>query len=136
MKKVHVVPDNNDRDSFCNSLSTRFEVYKHKFVPSLPDKDQVLFIFDDIEVKDVCCPVIRIGAVVDSKHFKVYDSYHNFAVAVSAEKREPNNYDYVVYPTFDVTKYNLSTPVKNKFGFIGDIEDQSGGLVIYELAKK
>ncbi len=74
----------------------------------------------------------------DSKYdYRIFESYAWLNHALGKERKDPQNYWFVVPNYFDVTQFPLSlTPERKKIGFLGRIGNTKGCHIIKEVARR
>jgi GR25 family glycosyltransferase involved in LPS biosynthesis len=70
-------------------------------------------------------------------NFKIFESYSWLSKTAATEKKDPNNYWFVIPHFFDTNKFKLSlTPKPIRIGYLGRLTNLKGCGVIVEIAKK
>jgi glycosyltransferase involved in cell wall biosynthesis len=70
-------------------------------------------------------------------NFRVFESYAWLSHTLGREKKDPNNYWFVIPNYFDTAEFKLSlTPKPKRIGFLGRISDTKGCRTIMEIARR
>lgn len=78
-----------------------------------------------------------IGYVGSCKDFRIFESYSWMSRTLGVEKKQPQNYWFVIPHAFNIDEYTLSlTPSSTKIGFLGRIDSVKGCGIIVEIAKR
>jgi len=70
-------------------------------------------------------------------NYRIFESYAWLSSTLGRQDKMPSNYWFVVPNYFDTSEFKLSlTPLKNRIGFLGRINDLKGCRIIMEIARK
>jgi glycosyltransferase involved in cell wall biosynthesis len=90
-----------------------------------------------IDLPNIAVVEFGIGYNGSCKNYRIFESYSWLSKTLGDEKKDPNNYWFVIPHGFDSSAFPLSKnpPVRNRIGFLGRITSTKGCYVIAEVAK-
>ncbi|NBO71728.1 glycosyltransferase family 1 protein, partial [bacterium] len=92
---------------------------------------------DALDKLDCIVVEIGIGYIGSRLNYRIFESYGWMASVLSEEKKQPNNYWFVIPHAFNSKEFVLSLkPNPKKVGYLGRITDLKGCRIIMEIARK
>jgi len=90
-------------------------------------------------IKDIDAVKIETGIGYSGSYlnFRIFESYSWLSSTLGEEKKDPNNYWFVVPISYNIPDFHLSlNPTPLRIGFLGRIVSSKGCGIIIEIAKK
>ena len=92
---------------------------------------------DGIDKVDCVAVETGIGYTGSYLNFRIFETYAWMSKCLGVEKKDPNNYWFVIPNYFDTNEFKLSLkPNKLKVGFLGRVSSVKGCGIIREVAKR